>query len=72
MEDHKCVKQRVVQFDLGSYSNPVCTAKQVRDRTRHLGTKAEGEHDLLFRYCYCPEVGATASTDVNLQVALYH
>jgi hypothetical protein len=72
MEDHKCVKQRVVQFDLGSYSNPVCTAakKKGRDRIRRLGTRpTEDEHDLLFRYYYCPRVGATASTDVNLQIA---
>ena len=27
MEDDKCVKRRVIQFDLGSYSNPVWIAK---------------------------------------------
>jgi hypothetical protein len=72
MEDHKCVKQRVVQFDLGSYSNPVCTAaKRQEIGIRRLRTRPtpEDEHDLLFRYYYCPRVGATASTDVNLQIA---
>lgn len=68
MEDHKRVKQGVVQFDLGGYSNPVYTAKSKRS-DQAFGNEAEDEHDLLFRYYYCPKVGATASTDVNLQIA---
>ncbi len=40
--------------------------RKVRDHwVRRLGNGAEDERDLLFRYCYCPEVDATASTDVN-------
>ena len=70
MEDHKCVKQGIVQFDLGSYSNPVCTAKKEEVESDVWARKeAEGEHNLLFRYYYCPRVGATANTDVNLQIA---
>jgi hypothetical protein len=66
MEDDKCIKQRVVQFDLGSYSNPVYTAKKSERLDQTFGNEAKDEHDLLFRYYYCPGVGATASTDVNL------
>jgi hypothetical protein len=69
MEDYKCVKQGVVQLDLGSYPNPVCTAQRKRsDQTFGYESEAKDEHDLLFRYHYCPKVGATARESVNLQI----
>ena len=68
MEDHKCVKQGVVQFDLGSYSNPVCTARRKKSDQTVGNDSEEDEHDLLFRYHYCPKVGATASKGVNLHI----
>ena len=33
------------------------------------GNEDEVEDYLLFRYCYCPTVGATESTGVNLRIA---
>lgn len=65
MEDHKCVKEGIVQFNLGSYTNPVCTTKKVSDQLGRLG-KVWDDHDLLFRYCYYPGACATADTDEKI------
>ena len=61
MKDHKCVEQGVVQFDLGSYANPVW--KLVSDEL--LEHEAWDEHDLQFQYCCYPGAGATVDTDTH-------
>ena len=65
MKDHKCVKEGIVQFNLGSYTNPICTTKKVSDQSGRLG-KVWDDHDLLFRYCYYPGACATADTDEKI------
>ena len=71
MEYHKCVKQRVVQFDLGSYSNPVCTTKKKKKKVSREGTTRRPRTNTTFYFniTTVQEWVPLRVMDVNLQSA---